>query len=64
MMKDVKNKAMDGAKLEAVGGKLKCVRECWAPGLGVFREGEIVSGAGLVEKLKGNPNFQEITEEA
>jgi hypothetical protein len=43
--------------------KLKCVAECWAPGLGFFKVGEILSGAELVEKLNGNPNFIEITEE-
>ena len=43
--------------------KLKCVAECWAPGLGFFKVGEILSGAELVEKLNGNPNFTEITEE-
>lgn len=43
--------------------KLKCVAECWAPGLGFFKVGEILSGADLVLKLKGNPNFIEITEE-
>jgi hypothetical protein len=43
--------------------KLKCVTECWAPGLGFFKVGEILSGAELVEKLNGNPNFIEITEE-
>ena len=37
--------------------KLKCVAECWAPGLGFFKVGEILSGAELVDKLKGNPNF-------
>lgn len=52
-MKDMKEKPM----------RLKCVTECWAPGLGFFKAGEILSGTELVEKLNGNPNFIEIKEE-
>lgn len=44
--------------------RLKCVAECWAPGLGAFNVGDIVTNAELVSKLAGNPNFQEISEEA
>lgn len=63
MMKDMKNKAM---KAEDAGLPvcLKCVVECWAPGLGAFNVGDIVSNAELVKKLAGNPNFKEISEEA
>lgn len=43
--------------------RLKCVAECWAPGLGFFKVGEILSGDELVKKLKGNPNFIELKEE-
>lgn len=60
MINEYKNKEMTDKK----GRRLKCVRECWAPGLGEFKSGEILSGTDLVEKLKGNTNFIEITEEA
>lgn len=58
MMNEYKTKDMKDKP-----SKLKCVAECWAPGLGFFKVGEILSGAELVEKLNGNPNFIEITEE-
>lgn len=61
MMPEYKNKEIKS------GGKnmrLKCIRECWAPGLGEFKTGEILSGTDLVEKLKENPNFIELIEEA
>jgi hypothetical protein len=61
-MNEYKNKDMKSVKVEII--RLKCVRECWAPGLGEFKVGEILSGTDLVVKLKGNPNFIEITEEA
>ncbi len=62
MIPEYKNKEMKSGKGENM--RLKCVRECWAPGLGHFKEGEILSGADLVSKLKENPNFIEFKEEA
>lgn len=61
MMNEYKNKEM---KSESKAMRLKCIRECWAPGLGEFKVGEILSGTNLVEKLKENPNFIEFKEEA
>jgi hypothetical protein len=61
MIDGYKNKEL---KSESKGVRLKCIRECWAPGLGEFKAGEILSGTDLVEKLKGNPNFTEFIEEA
>lgn len=61
MIEAHKNKSMSG---KGVPIKLKCVTGCWAPGLGEFKEGEVLSGSDLVEKLNGNPNFIEIKEEA
>lgn len=61
MIPEYKNKEM---KSESKAVRLKCLRECWAPGLGEFKAGEILSGADLVEKLKDNPNFIEFKEEA
>lgn len=55
MMNDYKTKDMTDKP-----ARLKCVAECWSPGLGFFKVGEILSGTELVEKLKGNPNFIEI----
>lgn len=60
MMPEYKNKEMTPKKTKC----LKCVHECWAPGVGEFKEGEVLSGDDLVAKMKGNPNFIEITEEA
>lgn len=62
MIGEYKNKEMKSGDAQPI--RLKCVRECWAPGLGHFKEGEILSGADLVSKLKENPNFIEFTEEA
>ena len=61
MIEGHKNKSMSG---KSSGVKLKCVRECWTPGLGSFNAGEILSGDDLVSKLKDNPNFIEFKEEA
>jgi hypothetical protein len=61
MIQEYKNKEL---KSESKSVRLKCVRECWAPGLGEFKAGEILSGTDLVEKLKENPNFIEFKEEA
>lgn len=61
MMNEYKNKEM---RSEGKAIRLKCIRECWAPGLGEFKAGEILSGSELVEKLKRNPNFIEFIEEA
>ncbi len=61
MMPEYKNKEMTVKKS---GARIKCVRECWAPGLGFFKDGEILSGDDLVSKLKDNPNFIEFKEEA
>ncbi len=53
-------KTKDMAEKQA---RLKCVVECWAPGLGFFKVGEILSGDELVSKLKNNTNFIELKEE-
>lgn len=63
MIPEYKNKEMAVNKTDTAA-RLKCVCECWAPGLGHFKEGEILSGADLVLKLKGNPNFIEFIQEA
>lgn len=63
MMPEYKNKELNSdAKAEHI--RLKCVKECWTPGLGSFNAGEILSGDDLVSKLKDNPNFIEFKEEA
>lgn len=62
MIKNYKSKDM-----QAGGDKptrLKCVTECWAPGVGAFKAGDIIEDAEIVRQMAGNPNFQEITEEA
>jgi hypothetical protein len=61
MIEGHKNKSMSG---KSSGVKLKCVRECWAPGVGNFKEDEEISGSELVAQLKDNPNFIVLTEEA
>lgn len=58
MISEYKTKDMAGKP-----ARLKCVAECWAPGLGFFKVGEILSGDELVSKLKNNPNFIELKEE-
>ena len=60
MISGHKNKAMDGTPPK----RLKCVRECWAPGIGAFAVGDVIENRAVVEQLDGNPNFQEINEEA
>lgn len=57
-MSDYKTKDMNAKAV-----RLICLSECWSPGLGYFRVGEIISGDELVKKLKDSPNFKEITEE-
>lgn len=61
MIKDHKNKAMEPGK---AGGRIKCVRECWAVGLGKFNVGDVIEDAAVVAELAGNPNFVEFKEEA
>lgn len=62
MMPEYKNKELKSGNVESM--RLKCIRECWAPGLGFFRDGEILSGDDMILKLKDNPNFIEFKEEA
>lgn len=62
MMPEYKNKEMKSEKIEQL--RLKCIRDCWAPGLGEFKTGEILSGELLVSKMKNNPNFVTYNEEA
>jgi len=64
MIKNHSNKAMDAGKTQRPVAHIKCVRECWAVGLGAFAVGDVVADADIIEKLTGNPNFVEITEEA
>ncbi len=55
MIQEYKNKELKSGDAKII--KLKCVVSCWAPGLGEFKEGEIISGTDLVLKLQDNPNF-------
>jgi hypothetical protein len=63
MIKDAKNKAIGTGKA-VPATRIKCVRECWAVGLGKFNVGDVIENDVLVAELAGNPNFVEIKEEA
>jgi hypothetical protein len=53
----------ENKQMKPSGEELLCVRDCEAPGYGAWKSGEKVRDPKLVERLKGNPNFEVITRE-
>lgn len=59
MQGKIKNKSVEKSESKDVAASsLVCVRDCFAPGLGGWKTGDIVKEAKLIKYLKGNINFK------
>jgi hypothetical protein len=63
MMKKQESREMSGeeprVKTKALPKKLRCLRECDMPGVGLFQAGDVIEDAGKIRLIADNPNFEQ-----
>lgn len=63
MMKKERSKEMTGEEQTAKNKKIRCLRECEMPLIGLFQVGDVIEDQGKIAAIGNNPNFEIVVEE-